>query len=681
MARITINGVSYDPLSPQLSAHAASAVESADAASSSYILVQTDEPLTRIQREALAAAGAAVLEYVPEKTYLCRYEPSDLGPVRALPFVEWANVYMQEFKVAPALAAAPATPPSGPQELTALAAATGASPAQTPRTVDIVLHENCDPETVRAQVAEAAGVAASSLKVSRRKIRVTVQPRRLQRIAAIDEVRHLEEVTGYKLSNNIARGILGLPAGAPPPSVGLQGLGQVIAVADTGFDKGDRLSPHPAFTGRVKKLYALGRPADPSDPHGHGTHVAGSVLGSGVSQSLGIQIEGTAPKAKLVLQSVLDAQGGLGGLPDDLADLFGPPYTTDKARVHTNSWGSTVGDGSYNSNSRELDTFVWEHRDCVICFSAGNEGTDSDADGQINPKSVTPPGTAKNCITIGASENRRPTISDTYGEWWPNDFPANPISTDKMANNPEGMVAFSGRGPTVDQRIKPDVVAPGTFILSTRSRATTDDGWALSGDPLYFFMGGTSMATPLVAGCVALLREYLIKKRQTPSPSAALVKALLINGAENMAGQYVPTESPGVPNNAEGFGRVNVAKCIGPFAAGAAPNFKDEATKLDTGGDEKVVVAVPAGKTLKVTLVWTDPSGEGLQNDLDLIVRGANGEERHGNVAASSTAFDRLNNVEQVTWAPTPPGQAEITVRAFRVALQPQNYALVWRVF
>jgi serine protease AprX len=82
---------------------------------------------------------------------------------------------------------------------------------------------------------------------------------------------------------------------------------------------------------------------------------------------------------------------------------------------------------------------------------------------------------------------------------------------------------------------------------------------------------------------------------------------------------------------------------------------------------------------LKVTLVWTDPAGEGLQSDLDLNVRVA-GVERHGNMPPNSTEFDRINNVEQVTWTPIPAGQATVSVSAFRMTLEPQNYALVIRI-
>ena len=69
----------------------------------------------------------------------------------------------------------------------------------------------------------------------------------------------------------------------------------------------------------------------------------------------------------------------------------------------------------------------------LICFAAGNEGVDRDANGQIDPTSVTPPGTAKNCLTVGACENNRPDKTLTYSQGWPPDFPANPIASEARA--------------------------------------------------------------------------------------------------------------------------------------------------------------------------------------------------------------------------------------------------------
>ena len=110
-------------------------------------------------------------------------------------------------------------------------------------------------------------------------------------------------------------------------------------------------------------------------------------------------------------------------------------------------------------------------------------------------------------------------------QWWPTNYPSPPIKEDPMTDSSgTDVVAFSSRGPTNDGRIKPDVVAPGTFILSTRSRfiAPNHTGWAnFAPNKDYFFMGGTSMATPLVSGAIALIRQFLRTKRKIRRPSAA----------------------------------------------------------------------------------------------------------------------------------------------------------------
>ncbi|HEY3080608.1 MAG TPA: S8 family serine peptidase [Chloroflexota bacterium] len=674
MARITINGITLDP-EAHGAALAGAGLAGADSSQSNYILVQTRGPLTRDQKAALAATGAQILEYVPENTYIAYYPGASLDLVRALPFVEWANVYLQGFKIAPSLRAD--TPEPGAANLVSLSP-TVRSMAQPPRTVDIVLHQQASPEAARDKIAAAVGLEPSSVKVEGGKARLVAPSDRLDALAAIDEVRHVEEVLPKRLANNVAVKILRAEVVHASPTR-LRGFGQVIAVCDTGLDKGSRTDVHPAFAGRVRKLYALGR-ATASDPHGHGTHVAGSVLGDAVSQPIGGPIRGGAPGARLVLQSVLDNQGGLGGLPSDLNDLFRVPYDADGARVHTNSWTDVPGDGRYRQNSRELDQFVWEHRDMVVCFAAGNDGIDRNRNGVIDNGSVASPATAKNCITVGASESDRPEVSLRYGQGWPSDFPVEPVASDRVASNPDGLAAFSSRGPTQDGRIKPDLVAPGTSILSALSRLARADGtWGVSPDPLYFFDGGTSMATPLVAGCAAVVRQYFVRRKKI-IPSAALVKAMLVNGATDLAGQYVPSEAGATPNNGEGFGRVDLAATVGPRSRRETLEFHDEGRELDTGDEERLSVAIAASRTtLKVTLIWTDFPGEVLQNDLDLIVRSQDGQERHGNVAAPSAGFDRVNNVEQIVWPDVPVGTAEIVVRAFRIPLHPQSFALVVR--
>ena len=673
MAKITINSISIDPDS-QRSTIAFNSLMSPDSSGSNYILIQTDVPLNRSQKTQLVDLDATILEYVPENTYICRYDFVDLNAIRNLPFVKWTNVYLEGFKISPRLLVDNSLKMSGETSLIELGS------VQTvvlhhPQAVVATLHRNVTiTSNLRARIANAARIDHESLQFNGNSVQLFIQSQYLSELAHIDEVRHVEEYITPKLFDSKAVEIL--QVNLTHADAQLEGEGEIVAIADTGFDKGTLDDVHSAFTGRVIKLYALGRKTA-NDPDGHGTHVAGSVVGDGYSETMGGEIRGTAPKAKLVLQSILDGNGGLGGLPGDLNNLFYPPYNDYGARVHTNSWGA-ANHGIYNIFCQQVDQFAWEHRDMIICFAAGNDGRDSNFNGVIDNGSIGAPGASKNCITVGASENNRPEQAKPYSTL--RVYKSEPIASDGWSTNPEGIAAFSSRGPTKNGRIKPDVVAPGTAILSALSRkAPTNNMFGTSTDPNYYFLAGTSMATPLVAGCAALVREYF-RKQYNHKPSSALVKAMLINGAKDITGQYIPSEAGDTPNFAEGFGRVNLAATVGAMAENEIVVIKDEDTALDTGDEEKTEVEITEEKSiLKVTLVWTDYPGEALQNDLDLIVRHEEGKERHGNMPPLSTALDRYNNVEQAIWQDIKPGKLEVIIRAHRI-IEPQSYALVIRI-
>lgn len=678
MAEISYNGVSFDPMQDEHAMQIHGMLSSTNTANSDFILLQTPAPLTAPEKAELANAGVKLHGYV-RGAYEAEYRDRDLGRLRALPFVDWAGEVPDKAKVSPELHAATQSANAHVLSMLSPAGAPGSAKAR----VNIVLRPGVDDAAALDSIAAAAGVSRGDLDVRNRTVRTAVDADRLDAIAGIDEVHHIEKDHDKQLWNNVARGILGAEIVATQTS--FAGAGQIVAVCDTGFDNGDAASPHPAFEGRVKRLYALGRQDDASDHNGHGTHVCGSVLGDGNSATYG-PIRGCAPAAALIMQSIESTRGVLGGLRDGVIPILQQAYD-DGARVHSNSWGDT--NNHYAADSRDVDDFVWHNRDVVVVFAAGNSGRDGNRDGTIDSHSVGSPGTAKNCITVGASENYRPGFyivdgafqCSTYGTCWPRDFPVKPVSTDTMAENPEGMAAFSSRGPTADGRIKPDVVAPGTAILSTRSRATgADSGWGLSADPLYQFEGGTSMATPLVSGCAAVVREYL-QKNGVQTPSAALVKALIVNGAEPLRGQYTPSETGVVPNYHQGFGRVNLARSVDADGGSTLLRFWDEDRALDTGDEQAFKVTLPRpAKSLKVTLVWTDPAGETLQNDLDLVVT-AGGTTGYGNAASGSTIPDRVNNVEQVTLSAVPAGDVDIRVKAYRCAILPQSFALAARAY
>jgi pSer/pThr/pTyr-binding forkhead associated (FHA) protein/subtilisin family serine protease len=512
----------------------------------------------------------------------------------------------------------------------------------------------------------------------------------------------------------------------------LYGQGQIIAVADTGLDTGDPASLSADFAGRLKQAFALGRPGDWSDPHGHGTHVAASALGSGslsgsdpANHRYTGSFAGVAPEAQLVFQSILDAEGGLGGLPDDLGVLLDQAYDAG-ARVHTNSWGGNffikplarfLSAGRYSLEAVSVDRFVWEHPDMVVLFAAGNHGVDiltasadgvelPPADGIVDPESLAVPSTAKNVITVGATEGLRTEGGHADKPWsgegdllsalLGDSFPAEPIASDLPSDNAQGMAPFSSRGPANDGRIKPDVVAPGTNIISARSHASGAEELFGAYDEEYVYCSGTSMSTPLVAGVVTLIRQWYVERQGLTSPSAALIKATLINGTTDIRpGQYGPGPTQDVPdawpNPVSGWGRVNLRASIAPEDGGEVW-FVDEAGGLAAGQESAFTrYAGAASEPLRVTLVWTDPPGpvepEGfrlpglteppapaLVNDLDLIVEAPDGRRFLGNMGGNP---DRLNPVEAVRVTDPPEGDYQIVVRAHQVPQGRQPFALV----
>ena len=406
----------------------------------------------------------------------------------------------------------------------------------------------------------------------------------------------------------------------------------------------------------------------------------------------------------------------LTGIPSDLRTLFQQAYDAG-ARIHSNSWGSAVA-GDYTVDSANADSFIWSHPDMLVSFSAGNEGIDANADGVIDNDSTGSPATAKNVLTVGASENDRQgnwqcdaglaytscaaqggqDIIATYGTSWPSDYPAIPINNDPAAGNAQQMAAFSSRGPTDDGRIKPDVVAPGTWILSgysdlyqqgydsspnPKNGAWQYDGWGFPFDRYYKYMGGTSMSNPLTAGGAAVVKDYY-QKAKSVTASAALVKATLINTAVDLLDENndgaADNDYP-IPNNHEGWGRVDLAQ-----ATSGSVQFADASVGLSTNGTATYQVTTAGGAPLKVTLVWSDyPSTEtvakNLVNDLDLKVTAPGGAIYNGNVfsggwSQTGGSADRANNVENVYIQSAAAGTWTIEIKGYNIPSGPQKYAL-----
>jgi hypothetical protein len=631
-------------------------------------------PLMASWRAELERLGVEILEALPGFALRVRVPPASLAALSGLAFL-----------------AAPAEPlGSAPAVVPAFGPEMGRLPPRdiAVRPFDVLLHSAGD---LPAFLAWLRSRQVTLGPARGNKVRVFVaegSPVIAEIRSQVAWVDRLEEYVPPELHNDVARRLLGIEADRPGAPFPFAGEGEIVGVADTGLD-----DTHPDFAGRIVAAVALGRPGDTSDPNGHGTHVAGSVLGDGSAS--GGRLRGAAPKARLFFQSLLDPHGGLEGLPFQLGDLFEEAYQAG-ARVHNNSWGAATA-SSYRVTSSEVDEFVHRRKDMLIVISAGNSGTAADPPvggrnappGFVDWLSVGSPATCKNGLTVGASRSSRSSggfAAHTYGELWPDAFPRPPIADARVSGDAQSIGGFSSRGPCEDYRIKPDLVAPGTDILSCRSsRAPLRNFWAADpANPKYAFMGGTSMAAPLVTGCAALIREYYVKVRRH-QPSAALLKATLINGTRWLGGSDAVADYPDLPNYHQGFGCLHLP---GTIPTPLAPelgleyfdNWADAGSHFGVTGQRIRLAVTAAAGPLHFCLAYTDAPGKGVQNNLDLLVDVPGGSrKRFGNesVPRGFHGPDPTNNVEVLRLPDAPAGRYLIQIVATNVLKPPQDFALV----
>lgn len=883
--------------------------------SNGYYLVQFVDRPRPSWISSLESLGATFYGRVPANAYVAFLsEEIENNPPE---FVRWMGIYHPGYKLPPSIADKALNP--------------------TDDKTDILINTFVNSSETVSFIEEQNGTVVNSTATY---VSAKLNETELKPLAFLDSTRFVDENPNGETYNDVATGIIGAPTlWAPPYS--LKGERSDIAILDSGLDTGvdaiGAVDIHRDFNDRVTFINYYG--SSPDDLNGHGTHVAGSAAGNGYEGG----IRGVAPRADIIFQAAGDDYGTGGiyvGQFADFAQFFNDAYNLG-ARVHSNSWGFP---GGYQSRSRQIDDYSWQHRDMIVVFSAGNEGLDSDSDGVIDQSSLSSPAMAKNAIIVGATENDRymnqidndgdgttdedipgdmngdnwpgvqgvdddgdgvtdlndpevrealevrrivldqsgnPRIVDTdwaantrqdlldYGwedtvhdnlnndwdfwcdvdgdhvftwndekfmdedgsgtlsdgdvwiydddgqydpqqtldcafgstlhaledegrwdnrgllgiwelywvgydrnengivtyaelvqsqqtgrnyndpevypimraivnplydfwheaEYWyqahdddedglinedwietyggmnPVSYPVDPLHNDLIADNhPEGMAAFSSRGPTNDGRIKPDLVAPGTWILSTRTTMVLNpqspwNPYIAPYDDHYAYSMGTSMATPLVSGSAVLVREYytLIRglvPQDGVTPSSALIKATLINGAYDIAGQY--GESGPIPNINEGWGRVNLPNSL-PYPGNPRQLlFEEETVGLESREPpnqndlKKYLLTLNDGTyDLKITLAWTDPPGDptaaiALINNLDLRLISPDNEVYLGNVfsdghSVTGSGVDTLNNVESV-FIPSPViGEYQIIVEGENIdpTFSPQPFALV----
>ena len=660
-----------------------------DASQTDWIIVKFDKFVDYHFKQELRQSNIEVYDHLGDNSYLCKYVPDDVTPVANIQAVSHLALYPEH-----------AVPVADIDGLT-----TGGVPAnnetdsvQTENTAEkvkmpfvLALHPDPkqSPEEVLTMIQSTFGAEHLDDAIAGDTIRVKIDPASIPELSKIDSIRTIANVQERTLFSVRQRAIMQFSKFAI--SSNYKGNGEIVFIADTGFDMGVTDDVHPAFTGRVLAATTSAGATIPADRDGHGTHVAGSVLAN-LNQYPGknmFNAQGTAEEAKLISIAL-----NFANFPTTLSLLTQDVPSYGSPVIMNNSWGNvwTWTQKPYGIDDASIvDQVMYNNPNTCIVFAAGNDGRYVGNNGK--QQQIGDFASAKNSITVGASYSDRPL--DPAG----------------IAYQPGGevhsafeMTGFSSTGPTVEGRLAPDVVAPGTVILSARSRkilpANLQEKLSDYGHPdsdQLLFLAGTSMATPAVTGCVATLRGAF-RAQQKTTPTGALLKALLVHGAVDLAGtpftvisrtssgsqsskQYQMTPAP---NPFQGYGLVDInnslAAVIGPITG--QRGFVDGA--LASGLQQKVyAMTIPNyAKCFTVTLAYTDLAGAALQNQITLSVKLANGATLRPLVPTDPLGRDinwQPSNVAKIVAAKPLAGQAEI-VLDIQTGEPTAKFAVVWTV-
>lgn len=704
-------------------------------------IVQSKGPIGPAFRERLASAGARIIGYMPVDAFLVQATSAAAQSLADAPETAAVLAYEPYFKLEPGLLPL------------ALAATASVDPLKLVLTVP-------EPDATMPQIAALGGREVFRERgVDGTLVTVETPGSALVPLAQVAGVHLIERWLAPVFANDKSGYALGSSTVAENTDsyLGLTGAGVLVNINDSGVDAG-----HPDLTNRVFTVDSA--PAMLRDVEGHGTHVAGIIAGNGAASATvagtpqgsvtNARFKGKAPAAELFVLPVDLIQGPASGdvyLQETAARSSRRKNPDGEPLISNNSWG--YGSTEYGSHSASYDAAVRDalpekpgDQPVLYVFSAGNNGFGGDNGQGGDFDSINTPGNAKNVITVGALESSR-DLTNSIVTVYTNTDPLSPLITVAIGstlvrpdlwppsetnqdltyetNHPFAaltdsafqIAGYSSRGNVGigtegdSGRFKPDLVTPGTFVLSARSSQwrldndfppdqypedyTLFQDLTAEGAPYYRYETGTSMSAPAVAGLLAQMQEYF-QNQPGRRPSAAGYKALLLNSAQPTSPTYFPdTKEAG---NYGGWGQPNLPRALsgrvktdgrsvglvglvesddaGPsigLATGEARSYR-----LDLAEDA-------ANAPLRLTLVWTDPPGNPaaaakLVNDLDLVVSNTiTGEVIYGNdfspgvgtsaVRATNdiSRFDRLNNVERIVFDPAGGTNFVISVVGYRV--------------
>ena len=686
-------------------------------------LIQFIGPIKPGWKAEIERCGVKVLSYVPNNAYVVQGDTKSLAQLQswasATNIVQWEGDYADDYKIHPGARnkdkhGFPQTPGSDTFAIQLIA-----DNLSNSNTVALIERVKLDPIQRDFTVLQYRNIivripAESVAEISTQPDVFSIQP-----YNAPDkrDERQAQIVAGnISTSSPSGPGYLAWLASKGFTQEQFTASGLVVDVTDSGIDNGTMSPGHfglyqsgnPALPGRVAYNRIEGTPhigSSAAGCDGHGNLNAHIIAGFNDSSAGFPHTDAAGFRYGLGICPFVSVGSSVVFDPDvftspNFANLQSKAYQSG-ARISANSWGNT--NNSYTVDAQAFDALVRDaqpagstfatpgNQEMVIVFAAGNRGSSANTVGS--------PATAKNVISVGASENVRSLNTANGGR---SSMGVDGCGyADDAADNVNDIAAFSSRGPCSDGRQKPDLVAPGTHItggvfqnntltggnglasscfkassicaLSGGGTAGSTNNFFPLGQQFYTVSSGTSHSTPAVAGACALLRQYFINSNLT-APSPAMTKAYLMNSTRYMTGVGA---SDNFWSAAQGMGGLN----LGNAFDGVPRILRDQNTNdlFTASGQTRIFTGriVRSDKPVRVTLAWTDAPGSTIgnafNNDLDVTVTTqSNGNTYKGNNFSGQYSLpggnaDTKNNVENILLAAGISGDITITVTAANI--------------
>lgn len=468
----------------------------ASAKTESYLLQSVGQFDRVFDRETLSQLGIEKVAYIPHNTWIVRMKPATAERLRRFEGTQTVLPFEPYFKLS--------------RSLLEWAVRRGGIPGVL--TLRLTLFRGAEESVFAALKTMGMESISEGRSPFGRTVSIKATRSTLSAIASLDGVLTVESIAPRRMANDLTRVLLGVDSSATNQMMNtnlhnLSGEGVLVNLNDTGVD-----GEHPGFS-KERLFFGDSDSADRRDPSGHGTHIAGTIAGNGaespvITNAFGsltnANFHGVAPKASLYILPVdLDA-GPL--ISDEFLQETAAEYNyvhyanqqgeTNAPLLSNNSWNYR-NIWEYDSSAASYDAAVRDalperegEQPILYVFSAGKAqgGQRGNQQGQGGESdSISSPATAKNVITVGAVESLR-YITNSVKTGAIDEITTNEVGT-TMTNQvdieeqvflPETdssteIASFSGRGNVgigvegAGGRFKPDVVAPGSFIISARS--------------------------------------------------------------------------------------------------------------------------------------------------------------------------------------------------------------------